>query len=229
MKKNNFVFWGILELILLTAGCAILDSGAIKTDVNIGGLPGVALKKWEDSKTGLGLKTTPGGFLIRNEDPCLGAIVNQDRSQQKDVYFYVEKHLSGTPDRERTWVLYDGPAEVKTPEGWIRVNGLEAIHFDTPFLQRVTLRLRQPDSGAKEISFDTFGYRMCGNRYERINALFMRLPREVFKLEIFSHEGRGIFKQVHGYPYICYLNFFRWSDPAGEELMGVWIGWKIIL
>lgn len=224
--KNNFVFLG---LILFFAGCAVLDSGAVKTDVSIGGLPGAALKKYEESKTDLRLKTTPGGFLVWNEDSCLGAIINQDEGRQKDVYLYVRRHLQGTPTREQTWVLYSGSAEIKTPKGWIAVDGLEAIHFDTPFCQKVTLRLRQPDGSAKEMSFDALGYRVCGNQYERTNALFIRLPQEVFKLEVFTHEGRWIFKRIHGYPYIRYLDLAHWLDPVGAKVMGIWVGWKIIL
>lgn len=228
MKKNNFIFWIVLGLILF-AGCAVLDNGAIKTDISVGGLPGVALKKYEESKIGLGLKTTPGGFLVRNEDSCLGAIVNQDESRQKDVYFYVERHLQGTPTRERTWVLYGGLAEVKTPDGWMRVEGLEAVHFDTPFRQKVTLLLRQPDGSTKEISFDTLGYRMRSNFYERTNTLFVKLPQEIFKLEVFTHEGRGIFKRIHGYPHTYYLDLAYGLDPVGAKIMGIWVGWKIIL
>ncbi len=219
----------ILAILFLISGCAVLDSGVVQTHISADGGLGALLKTYEDSKAGLRLKTTPGGFLIRNEDSCLGAIINQDRSTQKDVYFYVQRHLSGTPDREQTWTLYGGPAEVKTPNGWMRVDGLEAIHFDSPLLQRISLRLRQPDGSAKEISFDTYGRRQAGNRYERINVLFIRLPREIFKLEVFSHEGEWIFKRIKGHPHTRYLDLLRWSSPTRVQIMNIWIGWKIVL
>jgi len=225
------IIWIVIVFLLLTlgSGCSVLDSGVVKTSVSADGGPGVLLKTYEDSKTGLRLKTTPGGFLIRNEDSCLGTIINQDRSTQKDVYFYVQRHLPGTPDREQTWTLYRGPVEVKTSDGWLRVEGLEAIHFDSPLLQRVALRLRQPDGSATEISFDTCGHRQAGNQYERINVLFMRLPREIFKLEVFSHEGRGIFKKVQGYPHTRRLDLIHYLSPTRAQVMNIWVGWKIIL
>lgn len=216
-------------LMLGIVGCAVLDSGIIRTDISADGGPGVIFNLLEDSKARLRLGTTPGGFLIRNEDSYLGAIINQDRSAQKDVYFYVRRHLPGTPDREMTWVLYGGPAEVKTLNGWMRVEGLEAIHFDSPFLQRVTLRLRQPDGTAREISFDTYGRRASGDRYERINVLFIRLPREVYKLEIISHEGRWIFKRVKGHLYTRYIDLYHWISPTRAQVMNIWVGWKITL
>lgn len=216
-------------LMLGIVGCAVLDSGIIRTDISADGGPGVIFNLLEDSKARLRLGTTPGGFLIRNEDPYLGAIINQDRNTQKDIYFYIRRHLPGTPDRERTWTLYGGPAEVKTPDGWLKIDGLEAIHFDSPLLQRVTLRLRQPDGTAREVSFDTYGRRDCGNRYERINVLFIRLPREIYKLEIFSHEGRWIFKTVLGYPYTRRLDLTRWPDPTGARVMNIWVGWRFVL
>ena len=156
-----------------------LISGCVSTEFSAKGAPGALMNLWEDIRTVGKLQKTPGGFIRRNTDAEFGVLINEARAEKKDVDIYVERRM---PDDRAEWTLYQGPAEVWTPEGWMTVQGLESIHFESAFMQRVTLRC-QVNQRIQEIEFETSGRKLrSGNRYERVNMLLMRLPMNNYRL-----------------------------------------------
>lgn len=222
MRKPIVIVVAMVMVVL--AGCA---SGPVMVSAQATGGPAVAGKLWEDIKSMGSLKTTPGGFIIRPENAFLGAIINDDQ-EEKDVYVYVRKRRPDAPEGHWQWALYQGPAMVKTPKGWMSVTGLEAIHFESAFLQQVTIRTLESGE-TKEIKFDTFGRRDAGSYYQRINILMIILPPDEYKFQVFRHSGKWIFKRAEGYPHTRHLYLSRHKNAARENLNGYWIGWKIVL
>jgi hypothetical protein len=182
------------------------------------------------------IKTSPGGFAYRNKDAQLGALINQDRGVSKDVEIFVQ-------GEQNLWTPYGGSAEVLTPgrvyeyEGekwvkknspkWLKVDGLEAIHFESPFSQRVTLRLRDENSKAREIMFDTFGRQENGSVYERINVLFIKLPLGQYRFNVYSYTGQFVFKAAEGRPYTNSL--YIDGNPTDYQIGNQWVGWILYL
>jgi hypothetical protein len=200
-----------------------LASGCISTTFSAKGAPGALMNLWEDIRTVGKLQKTPGGFVRRNADPGLGALINEDEAEKKDVDVYVERRL---PSGRIEWTLYQGPANVWTPEGWMSVQGLESIHMESPFMQRVTLRCRV-DGKIQEIGFDTSGRkRRSGNRYERANILLIRLPLNNYRLEVYSYTGSWVFQRAKRQ----YARYIHINDEPTDELVGnTWVGWKEVL
>jgi hypothetical protein len=233
----------LLTAMVLLSGCSVLEATGGRTTVSAKGGPAALLNLFTDLKNQGALKTTPGGFTIRNNDPGFGAISNQDRGVSKDVDFYVRKPLSyinsrGKIKERQDWVLYQGPAEVYVPTGiirigekkwkledkWLKVTGLESIHFESPFLQKVTLLLRSKKEGKiQEVEFETYG-RKNGRTYERINTLFIKLPINYYRLEIFSYAGKGIFKKAKNYPTTRYI--YMDTDPTDYRIGNTLVGWN---
>lgn len=231
MKKITM----LLLSVLLLGGCASLEATGGRASFSATGGPGALLNVISDLSSTGGLETTPGGFTRRNDNPQLGVISNEDDGESKDVEIYVRRALN-------RWVLYSGPAEVKTP-GWVKVyrNGswkkvkapvwlkvdrLEAIHFESPFRQEVTLRLRDANGVAYEIRFNTYGRRQHGNHYKRTNNLLVRLPLDYYRLEVYSYTGKGIFRSAtRTRPYSRYL-YIRGGDPVGYRFVNTWIAWR---
>jgi len=186
-----------------------------------------------------GLRATPGGFTIRNTNPSIGAISNEDTAVSKDVDLYVR---APSHSGRSEYVPYYGHAEVQTPgwvkifnettrkwdkvktTRWVKVNGLESIHFESPFVQSVTLRLRLSPDKVQEVKFNTSGRKDRGSTYERINILFIKLPKDSYRLEVFSYTGKGIFKSVRGHPTSRHINMN--NDPTDTRVGNTWIGWK---
>lgn len=229
----------IIILSLLLIGCSTIEATGGRTEFSATGGPGAVLSKLADLRMNGSLQTTPGGFTIRNDDPGIGAISNEDTSVSKDVDIYVR---TTSPSGRSEYVLYRGPAEVQTP-GWVkvlneatgrwdkikttkwyRVDGLESIHFESAFLQKVTLRLRISRDKVQEVKFDTYGRKDRGSTYERINILFIKLPRDSYRLEVYSYTGKSIFKSARGYPTSRHI--YMDSDPADTRVGNTWIGWK---
>lgn len=208
---------GLGILVLFLGGC-------VSTEFSAKGTPGTLLKAWEDVRSVGKLQKTPGGFIQRNTDPGLGVLINEARAEKKDVDIYTKKRLA---DGRVVWTLYQGLAEVWTPEGWMRVQGLESIHFESAFMQRVTLRCRV-NKRIQEIEFETSGRKLGnGNRYKRVNMLLMRLPGNDYRLEVYSYVGSWIFERAKGLPYtrdICIDN-----NPVNELVGNTWVGWKTVL
>ncbi len=233
----------MLALTMLSlVGCSTLEATGGRTKVSATGGPGVILNMLADLKAQGALQTTPGGFTIRNNDPGIGMLSNEEGGVSKDVDIYVRAtSTSGRSD----YILYRGPAEVQTPgwikiwneetetwekfdtPSWITVDGLEAIHFESAFVQSVTLRLRLGSAKVQEIKFDTYGRKLNGNTYERVNSLFIRLPRNNYRLEIFPYTGKGIFKSGKGQPYTRSL--YISTNPTNTKVGNTWIGWKLKL
>lgn len=220
--------------ILFLSGCgSIIESTGGSVGISATGGPAALLNLLADMRTTGALKTTPGGFTARNEDPGLGAITNDDDGESKDVDIYVRGN-------ERRWELYRGYAEVFTPgwvkvyEGgkwvkvktprWLKIKHLESIHFDTPFAQSVTLRTRDNANKVVEVKFDTDGRERRGSYYERINILFIKLPLDRYRLEVSSYTGKNIFKLAEYYPYSRYI--YMDNDPADTQVGNTWIGWE---
>ncbi len=183
------------------------------------------------------IKTSPGGFVYRNKDARLGALINEDQSVSKDVEILVQ-------GEGNLWVPYSGPALVYTPgwikvwsqekkkwlwekllSRWLQVDGLEAIHFESAFMQSVTLRIRGDGGGTKEIMFETSGRRENGNVYERINVLFIKLPEKQYgyRLNVYSYTDQLFFKSVRGTPYTRHLSFN--GDPTDYRFGNLLVGW----
>lgn len=238
--RLQFVITAILAMMLALTIFSLTGCSGGRVVVSATGGPGAVLNIFTDLQAQGALQTTPGGFTLRNKDPRLGVLINEDREVSKDVDIYVRSPFGGNE-----YILYRGPAEVQTPgwieiwspekeswekfntPSWITVDGLEAIHFESAFIQSVTLRLRLGPNKTQEIRFDTYGRKQNGNTYERINALFIRLPKNRYKLEVFSYTGKSIFKSVKGHPYSRYINMD--NNPVDTKFGNAWIGWKEIL
>lgn len=215
MIANGLIWLIAIFAICLLTSCA---SGPVTISAELLGGPAAVATAWENARIGP-LETTPGGFIKTNQNANLGVIINRDE-EEKDVWFFVEKNGG--------WRPYRGPCKVLTPKGWEYYNNLEAIHFESAFIQRVTLRLNNGQT-AQEIKFSTYGRENDGDYYRRVNALLIVLPPENFKMVVLPHKGKWIFKTVSGYPYVHYL-YLRYHDNPLEEIFGnQWIGWKIIL
>jgi len=232
----------VLGTIIMSTGCSMIESAGGRTEISATGGPGALLSKIADLQMNGTLQTTPGGFTIRNNDPGIGAISNEDGGVNKDVDIYIQKV---GPSGKNKYMLYRGPAEVQTPgwikiwneetgswekiktERWIRVDRLESIHFESPFTQEVTLRLRISPENVQEIRFNTSGRKQYGSNYKRINLLFIRLPESHYRFEIFSYTGEWVFKSAEGQPYLrsIYIN----GNPVDTKVGNTWIGWKLIL
>jgi len=234
-KMKRIVILAVLiVLVTMANGCASLESTGGRVSVGATGGPGALLSVISDLRSTGGLETTPGGFTSRNDDPGLGVISNERDGESKDVEIYVQRILN-------RWVRYSGPAVVKTPGWvkvyrngkwkkisapvWLKVNRLEAIHFESPYLQEVTLRLRGGDGKAYEIRFDTYGRRRYGSYYKRTNNLLISLPLDYYRLEVFSYTGKGIFKSAtRSRPHGRYL-YLR-GDPVGYRIGNTWVAWQ---
>ena len=186
------------------------------------------------------IKTSPGGFAYRNQDAKLGALINQERGVSKDAEIFIQ-------GEQNFWVPYRGSAEVYIPSGWIKefddqknkwfwkklssrwlkADGLEAIHFESPFMQSVTLRLRDENGSVKEIMFDTVGRRETGDSYERINILFIKLPLSQYRFNIYSYTGQLIFKSAERRPYTRSLHID--GNPTDYQIGNQWVGWTLYL
>ncbi|MCR4284001.1 MAG: hypothetical protein NUV64_01615 [Parcubacteria group bacterium] len=230
---------GIFFIILALSGCSAIEATGGRTELSATGGPGSVLSTLADLHMNGSLQTTPGGFTIRNDDPGIGAISNEDRGVSKDVDIYVRSISSSGGNG---YILYRGPAEVQTPgwvkiwneetgkwdeiktPRWITVDGLESIHFESPFVQSVTLRLRLSHGKIQEVKFDTYGRKDRGSAYERINILFIKLPRASYRLEVFSYTGKSIFKSARGYPTSRHI--YMDDDPVDTRVGNTWIGWK---
>lgn len=230
---------GIFFVLLALSGCSAIEATGGRTEFSATGGPGAVLSTLADLRMQGSLQTTPGGFTIRNDNPGIGAISNEDNSVSKDVDIYVR--ANSTSGRSE-YVLYRGPAEVQTPgwvkiwneeagkwdkiqtPRWIMVDGLESIHFESPFVQSVTLRLRLSPDKVQEVKFDTYGRKDRGNTYERINILFIKLPKDSYRLEVYSYTGKSIFKSARGYPTSRHI--YMDSDPVDTRVGNTWIGWK---
>jgi len=245
--KKNFLY-GFLFFVLIFSftGCAALETARGRVGVTAYGAPATLSNLFSDVATFGAPKTTPGGFTVRNSDPTLGVIINADDGVSVDVDIYVRKAVAYTDSRgrkrtRRKWVLYGGPAVVLTPgyvkefengewvevdtPRWLKVRGLESIHFDSPFLQNVTLRLRRKGGEAVEVKFSTSGREYSGGGYyKRVNALFIKLPPGLYRLEVYKYTGKGIFRSVRGYPSTHYIRVD--SDPVEYRIGNTWVGWK---
>lgn len=208
--------------------------GCPATEFSAKGGPAVFLNLANDLRIQGNLKTLPGGFVERNRDARLGVLVNEEQAVSKDAEIFVQ-------GEQNTWVPYRGPAEVYTPgwikifedgkwkkvklsSRWLKVDRLEAIHFESAFMQSVTLR-----TSAGEIFFETAGRKENGNNYERINVLFIKLPEKQlgYRFNVYSYTGQWIFKGVNGQPYTRHLSFD--GDPSDYKFGNQWIGWKLVL
>jgi len=232
-------------LVFSFAGCAGIELAGGRVGVTAYGAPAVLGNLASDTNTGV-LETTPGGFTVRNSDPGLGVLINADDGISIDVDIYVHKTVSYVDSRgrkrtRRRWVLYGGPAVVYTPgyvkeyeDGewkdvdtprWLGIHRLEGIHFESPFLQRVTLRARNERGETVEVKFSTSGREYSGGGYyKRVNALFIKLPVGNYRLEVFKYEGREDFKSARGYPTTHYIRVNR--DPTEYRVGNMWVGWK---
>lgn len=209
-------------------------TGCSATEFSARGGPGVLLKLANDLGVQGGLKTSPGGFVERNQDSRLGALVNEEQGVSKDIEIFVQ-------GEQNIWIPYRGPAEVytlgwikvfedgkwkkvKLSSRWLKVDGLEAIHFESAFAQTVTLR-----TSSGEIFFKTAGLKENGNNYKRINILFIKLPERQYgyRLNVYAYTGQLFFKSVRGAPYTHPLSFD--GDPTDYKFGNQWIGWKSIL
>lgn len=203
------------------------------------GGPAVLANLANDLRNQGAIKTSPGGFAERNKDAQLGALINQDRGVSKDVEIFVQ-------GEQNLWIPYRGAAEVLTPgrvlrydnqnqkwfweklsSHWLKVDGLEAIHFESPFSQSITLRLRDENGSIKEIMFDTSGRRENGNYYERINVLFIKLPLGQYRFNVFAYTGQFIFKSTEGRPYTNSL--YIDGNPTDYQIGNQWVGWILYL
>lgn len=230
MKKVIMVlllFFFYFYFIFFFAGCA--------TEFSATGGPAVLANLASNLRNQGSLKTSPGGFTERNRDARIGAITNEEQAVSKDVEIFVQ-------GEGYLWRPYDGPAEVYVPSGWIKewdgkkwlwkklssrwfkVDGLEAIHFESAFTQSVTLR-----TSAGEILFETAGRKETGNSSERINVLFIKLPERQYgyRLNVYTYEGQLFFKSVRGIPYTRHLSFD--GDPTDYKFGNMWVGWKLVL
>lgn len=239
-KPNGDEWTGLIYMIallmVLLYGCATIEATGGRTEISATGGPGAVLSKLTGLRMSGSLQTTPGGFTIRNDDPGIGAISNEDGGVSKDVDIYVLNTSSGD------YTLYRGPAEVQTPgwvkiwnektqvwdkiqtPTWITVDGLESVHFESPFVQSVTLRLRLSPNKVQEVKFDTYGRSQTGSVYERINILFIKLPMADYRLEVFSYTGKSIFRSAKNHPYI--RSIYMDDDPVDTRVGNTWIGWK---
>lgn len=227
MKRIMFFVLAVFSV--FSAGCA-----SDFLTVSARGGPAVLANLINDQNQAI--KTTPGGFAYRNQDAKLGALVNQDNGVSKDVEIFVQ-------GEGNIWSPYNGSAEVYTP-GWIKiyeegkwkkvklasrwfpVEELKAIHFDTPYMQAVTLRIRS-NGKIEEIYFETSGRRETNNSYERINVLFIKLPLNQYRFNIYSYTGELIFKRVEGQPYT--RNLWINNDPTDYRISNIWVGWILYL
>jgi len=230
---------GVLFMLIAITGCSTLEATGGRTEISATGGPGAVLSKLADLRMNGSLQTTPGGFTIRNDDPGIGAISNEDKGVSKDVDIYVR---TTSPSGRSEYVLYRGSAEVQTPgwvkiwneetrswdkiqtPKWVTVDGLESIHFESPFMQSVTLRLRLSPDKIQEVKFDTYGRKDYGSTYERINILFIKLPKANYRLEVFSYTGKSIFKSARNHPYT--RNIYMDDDPVDTRVGNTWVGWK---
>ena len=220
MKKIIFAVFSVLFF----TGCA--------TEFSATGGPAVLANVFNDLRNQGVLKTSPGGFVERNKDAGLGVLINKDQAVSKDVEIFVQ----GEGD---IWNPYLGPAMVYTP-GWIKeydnekkkwfwkklssrwlaVDGLEAIHFESAFMQSVTLR-----TSSGEIYFETEGRRETSNSYERINILFIKLPLNQYRFNVYSYTGM-LLKKVEGqHTRYLYIN----SNPTDYRVGNIWVGWELDL
>ena len=200
----------ILLVVVFASGCADITFSAH-------GGSGALLKVFSDLRTMGKLSQTPGGFVARNRDPGLGVLINEDRAEEKDIDIYVRRG----PGYDG-WVLYRGPAIVWTPEGPRKIQGLESIHMDTPFMRRVTLRCRDPKTGTvREISFSTAG--TCDS-YGRENVLLISLPVDWYRLEVYSYTGSWIFESAKGRPRTRHI--YMDDDPCDYRVGNTWVGWS---
>ncbi len=240
MKKLISVLVFLLAIAIISTGCSTLETTGGRTEISATGGPGAILSMLSDIRMNGSLQTTPGGFTLRNEEAGIGAISNEERGASKDVDIYIRDSSSYGRDE---YVIYSGPAEVQTPswikvyneetrrwnkvktKRWITIYGLESIHFESPLVQRVTLRGKlSPSDKIREIKFDTYGRRQYGSTYERINILFIKLPRADYRLEVYSYTGKSIFKSARGYPYT--RSIYMDDDPVDTQVGNTWIGWK---
>jgi len=235
VRKIISIFIFFFFAVAVIAGCSTLEATGGRTEISATGGPGAVLSKLTDLRMNGTLRTTPGGFTIRNDDPGIGAISNEDGGVSKDVDIYVRNNGGD-------YTLYRGPAEVQTPgwvkiwngetdswdkiqtPQWITVDGLESIHFESSFVQSVTLRLRLSPSNVQEVKFDTYGRKEYGSTYERINILFIKLPKDSYRLEVFSYTGKSIFKSAKNHPYT--RSIYMDDDPVDTKVGNTWIGWK---
>lgn len=225
MKKITFLLF-VFSVFFLT-GCPA-------TEFSAKGGPAVILNLANDLGIQGNLKTSPGGFVKRNRDARLGALVNEDQGVSKDTEIFVQ-------GENQLWHPYSGSAEVYTPgwikifedgkwkkiklaSRWLKVDGLTAIHFESAFTQSVTLR-----TSSGEIYFETSGRKETGSNYERINVLFIKLPEKQYgyKLNVYAYTGQWIFKSVEERPYTRHLSID--GDPTDHKFGNQWIGWKLIL
>ena len=227
MKKIMMIL--LFAFYFFFIGCA--------TEFSAKGGPAVLANLITDLRNYGSIRTSPGGFAYRNRDARLGALINEEQSVSKDVEIFVQ-------GEGNLWVPYNGPAEVLTP-GWIKeydnekkkwfwnklssrwlaVDGLEAIHFESAFMQSVTLRIRENGGKTKEVMFETSGRRENGDIYERINVLFIKLPEKQYgyRLNVYSYTGQLFFKSVRGTPYTRHLSFN--GDPTDYRFGSMWVGW----
>ena len=213
-------------------------SGCSGSTFALKGGPAVLANLANDLRNNGPLETSPGGFVHRNKDARLGALINDNRGVSKDAEIFVL-------GEGNIWVPYNGQAEVFTPgwrkiwdkgknkwvweklsSRWLRVDGLEAIHFESPFMQSVTLRFRE-NGETKEIMFETAGRTENGNVYERINVLFIKLPLNQYRFNVYSYTGQLVFKSAEGRPYTRHLSIN--SDPTDYQIGNTRVGWKLNL
>lgn len=228
-------------LILAIFGIGFLSSGCSGGSVGVSaqGGPAAVVNIMQKIMNGP-LETSPGGFVLnKNNDKELGVIINDKDGIKMDVEIFIKK--------DRRWVLFRGDAEVKTPgwikvydpvskkwikrkleKKWLQIKDLVAIHFNSPFLQGVTLRL-QGDDGTIEAKFSTFGWKKVGNNMIRVNPLFIKLPKihSCYRLLVHSYTGSSIFKSEKGPPSI--RSICMDNDPFDYEFAGRRLGWKVKL